>query len=618
MLTNPLLQISAKFHNVAVIIMAVIVLSASCPALAADAETKFEQEALPQAVVNLDLCTLAYQLYHQSLCLPLDPWYDIMSRVGSDRRDNICKFTHEYAARLGNQSANGNLAPEYYSGPNAARGWQNSNLNLDPILTNYKHIDTSLPAFTRDGERFLAVAAPKYLTRGIKTIEGVRYRSKPTSFPFNNVERFQIREYPNGDDHMIVFEGSTGNAGTTEPAWSLMGFVLMRKTLTGYDAHIVFRGSRSGAALSTTVWKAQALLGEHKGNPDWITDLRSGKQIEQPLVSKVGKVTQGFAESLPTMLGPITASCKYLAQKFPAPEHIYVTGHSLGAGLASQFVSAIKQGSYGDVLRQEVGGWTWDDATLIAFAQPIPGDPAWAANFNTVSPKSEHYWVSGDSVVEATDSRIVNLLIDKGEHGGVQKKLSEVANCKDNPHEVFVIRAALLRDLASNNASISQKLGAENTWGYYPNFSKMLAGQSVSYVFPGAPVPKIVTDENLRKVLQNYKLESEFDSWLEQVYAKMIADKSSYIGFKFQGTLDDRRKLVLDIVEWIRKPPSNDNAQELDALVKEFELIDGNLGLTDEENWIYGALILSRMQKTNLTLQELQSRPETKKCLETF
>ena len=50
---------------------------------------------------NSDLCTLAYQLYHQSLCLPLDPWYDIMSRVGSDRRTNICRLTHEYATHLG-------------------------------------------------------------------------------------------------------------------------------------------------------------------------------------------------------------------------------------------------------------------------------------------------------------------------------------------------------------------------------------------------------------------------------------------------------------------------------------------------------------------------------------
>ena len=446
----------------------------------------------------------------------------------------------------------------------------------------------------------------------------MRYRTKPTSFPYNDVERFQIREYPSGEDHLVVFEGGTGIAGATEPAWSLMGFVLMQKTPTGYDAHIVFRGSRSGSALSKTVWKAQDFIGNAKGNPDWITDLRGGKQIEQPLISKVGKVTQGFAESLPTMLGPITACCQYLEQKYPAPEHVFVTGHSLGAGLASQFVSAVEQGSYGDELRKAVKSWPWDNTTLMAFAQPIPGDSDWAANFNKISPASQHYWVAGDDVVEATSSRIVGLFIDKGEHGGIQNKLSAIADCKDNPHEVFVIRDALVRDLSQSDAALSQQLGRENTWGYYANFSKMLAAQPESYVYPGAPPPSIVTEGNLQKMLQHYNFGAEFDRWLEQVYAKMIADKSSYIGPHFQSTLDDRRKLVLDIVGWMRKPPMNDNAQELDNLVSEFGLIDGNLGLTDEEQWIYCALILSRIQSTSLTLQELQSRSEIKKCLESI
>ena len=581
-------------------------------------EASTETDAIPQSVVNLDLCTLAYQLYHQSLCLPLDPWYDIMSRIGSDRRDNICRLTHEYATRLGSSSMSAMSQPGFYSGPNAARAWKDSNFKLDPILTNYKHIDAKLPAFTRDGERFLAVAAPTYITNNIRVIEGVRYKTKPASFPNNDVERFQIREYPSGEDHLIVFEGGTGIAGTTDPSWSLMGFVMMQKTPKGYDAHIVFRGSRSGSALSKTVWKAQDFIGESKGNPDWITDLRGKTQTEQPLISKSGKVTQGFAESLPTMLGPITACCKYLEQKYPAPDRIFVTGHSLGAGLASQFVSAVELGNFGDTIRSEVKSWPWDKATLMAFAQPIPGDPAWAANFDKVSPNSEHYWVAGDDVVEATSGRIVGMLIDKGEHSGIQHKLNAIADCKDNPHEVFVIRDAIVRDLASSNPTLSQQLGRENSWAYYTSFSKMLAGQPVSYVYPGAPAPSIVTEENLRRVLQNYNFGSEFDRWLEQVYANMIADKSSYIGFKLQSTLDDRRKLVLDIVEWMRKPPMNDINQELDNLVNEFGLIDGNLGLTDEEQWIYCALILSRIQRTPLTLKQLESRSEIQKCLESI
>lgn len=641
--------ISRRFRMVAILSCTVIGMSVALPTVADEPMPASEQQnivnsrpaiGLDKAVTNLDLCTLAYQLYHQSLCLPLDPWYDIVSRVGSDRRSNICRLTHDYAATLSPvapkalswDDANGvrqftqpRVGQGYYSGPSVARFGTRSNLNLDPILTNYKRIDAKLPALTGDGERFMAMIAPASITDSIKTIEGMRYKSPPNgSFPYNDVERFQIREYPTGEDHLIVFEGGTGGTNevvdskigiTGEPAWSLMGFVLMHKTATGRDAHIVFRGSRSGSSLGKTVWKAQDVFGEAKGNPDWITDLHGNKQIEQPLISKVGKVTQGFAESLPSMLGPITACGKALEQRYGAPEHIYVTGHSLGAGLGSQFVSAVLQGSYGDGLRQEVRSWPWDNITLMAYAQPIPGDPAWAAQFDKISPSSQHYWVDGDAVVEATSNRLVGMVIDTGAHAGVQNKLSKPANCSDNPHEVFVIRSALVRDMATENAQESQQLGQENTWGYYANFLKMLAGQPDSYVFPGAPNPNFVTAANLRQILQDCNFAAELQSWLTAVYAPMIADKSSYIGLKMQSTLDERQKLVLDIVERMRKP-ATDNAQELENLVNDFKLIDGNLGLANEEKWIFCGLILSRFQNTTLTVDELLSKPEIKECLE--
>ncbi len=572
-----------------------------------------DSSGVPRSILNLDMCTLAYQLYHQSLCLPLDPWYDVFSRVGSDRRDNICRLTHEYAAMLGSPATNaGTPNTGFYSGPNAARGWGNSNTNLDPIISNYKQIDAKNPAFTRDGEVFIAVRAPEYVTKNIKTMEAMRYRTKPTSFPYKDVERVTVREYPSGDDHLIAFEGGTGIAGNTDPSWSLMGFVLMRKTATGYDAYIVFRGSRSGSALSKTVWKAQDFVGVAKGNPDWITDLRGGKQIDQPLISKVGKVTQGFAEALPTMLGPIAASCKYFEQKYPAPEHIYVTGHSLGAGLASQFVSAVTQGEYGSELRNEVKSWPWEKTMLTAFAQPIPGDPAWAANFDKLAPSALHYWVGGDDVVEASSGRIVGMIIDKGEHSGQQNKLNKPTNCGDNPHEVFVIRAALL---LAGEPSLAKQVGNENTWGYYDSFSKMMSGEAKSYVYPDAPPPKIISEGNVRGMLRNYNFDSELEGWLQQVYASMIADKSSYVGPHFQSTLDDRRKLVLDIVNRMKRTPSRDNAQELNALVDDFNAINGNLGLDNEEQLLYTGMLLSRLQETNLSLQDLNSKPEIAKTL---
>ncbi|HMW92973.1 MAG TPA: hypothetical protein PKE54_23295, partial [Candidatus Obscuribacter sp.] len=63
-----------RVQNVAIIILTAIMILVSSPALALDGQG--ESEGAPEAVLNLDLCTLAYQLYHQSLCLPLDPWYD--------------------------------------------------------------------------------------------------------------------------------------------------------------------------------------------------------------------------------------------------------------------------------------------------------------------------------------------------------------------------------------------------------------------------------------------------------------------------------------------------------------------------------------------------------------
>jgi len=71
-----------RFQSVALIVLTAIMILVSTPALAQEAEGRSANA--PQAILNLDLCTLAYQLYHQSLCLPLDPWYDLMSRVGSD------------------------------------------------------------------------------------------------------------------------------------------------------------------------------------------------------------------------------------------------------------------------------------------------------------------------------------------------------------------------------------------------------------------------------------------------------------------------------------------------------------------------------------------------------
>lgn len=60
----------------------------------------------------------------------------------------------------------------------------------------------------------MAVAAPAYITQNIKQIDVVRYKTKPTSLPSYDVQLQNVRQYPGGPDHLIVFEGGTGIAGT--------------------------------------------------------------------------------------------------------------------------------------------------------------------------------------------------------------------------------------------------------------------------------------------------------------------------------------------------------------------------------------------------------------------
>lgn len=594
----------------AVLVAAGLVASADC----GTAQPKGEA-AVPPAVVSLDLCTLAYQLYHQSLCLPLDPWYDQFSRPGSDRRNNICRFTHDYAKAIGRGTVTPELpAKGFYGGPNAARGWAGGNFDLDPILTNYLQPNPRLPSLMWDGEAFVTTHAPAYLTDRIKGVEGVRYRAKPARLPSDQVERFAIHEYPNGDDRLLVFEGGTGVVGNVDPSWSLMGFVLLRKTAAGYDAHIVFRGSRGGS-VGRTVLQAQGIIGKPKGNPDWVTDLRAGRQIQSPLVSKVGKVTEGFGEALPTMLGTIKACCKHLHDNYPVPTNIYITGHSLGAALASQFFSAFQLGSYGDELRKDARGWPWEKATLITFAQPIPGDPTWADRINKVAPSAVHYWVEGDSVVEATSS-FLGKLIDRGQQCGVQRKLKKPDGCKDNPHEVFVIREALLRDLKRTHPNLLPAVVRDSSWGYYDSLAKVLAGQPKSYVAPGAAVPHPITERNLRAVLDNGHFGPAFHGWLSHVYGRMIADPKSYIGFSFQSNLDKRKTQVDLAVHQMRKQPAADRARALDDLTDDFDIVNKRLGLEKEEQWICLGMVLNAVQKSTLTLRDLQTKPAIKSVLE--
>ena len=203
---------------------------------------------------------------------------------------------------------------------------------------------------------------------------------------------------------LLAFEGATGDKGEPgHPAsQSLLGFVLLRHRGQGnaYDIHIAFRGSRSGSLLRSVVqanWDTRA-----KGSPDWITDLGfgligTGKGAS--LITTTGAVHRGFAKSIELTLPSIFACLGMAASLKPgtSPENIFVTGHSLGGGLAQIFVSAILMGDQygpdgkGPAMPRQMRRWPWPQIKLITFSAPRAGDPQWAKALTTTALASEFH-----------------------------------------------------------------------------------------------------------------------------------------------------------------------------------------------------------------------------------
>jgi hypothetical protein len=72
-----------------------------------------------------------------------------------------------------------------------------------------------------------------------------------------------------------------------------------------------------------------------------------------------------------------------------APRMLYVTGHSMGGGLATLFVKAMiskTEGSFGQprFLGAKLASWPWDRIKLIAFSAPIVMDADTTIFLNSV------------------------------------------------------------------------------------------------------------------------------------------------------------------------------------------------------------------------------------------
>lgn len=395
-------------------------------------------------VYHLDLSILAYQLYAQTLVWPFDPYYEELEG-GAVARSRLMDNVRRWVSRKGQQQIRQSPSLGGYRGPGQLAGFAD-NQRHDPIIYRYDGIYPWKDMMANAGGRWVEYLTPTAITGNIGSVQ-LCYRR--TGRPEGDVAVEPVisnssARASGARDVLLAFEGGTGDKGETgQPAsQSLMGFVLLRYVGEGseYDIHVVFRGSRGGSVLRSIQQGLSTT--KARGNPDWITDL--GYRLIDPdeganHVTTVGKVHRGFAQSIRSIL-PQLFSCLEKAAALVSnrrPNNVYVTGHSLGGGLAQHFVSAILLGDQygpdgaGAAMPDTLHRWPWQQIKLITYGAPRAGDAVWAETLTTKGLASEFH--AGNllpldyDALSSSDPSISIRLADAGAPAGYRVLISNDA-----------------------------------------------------------------------------------------------------------------------------------------------------------------------------------------------
>lgn len=509
---------------------------------------------IPDTLLNCDLCILAYQTYHQSVIWPLDPWYEVLARGATERRAYFMRRVHAFARTLPSRTDT-----TLYAGPGCVGGLGGQNTELDPILTSFGQIRPRDPALTGDGAVFIALKAPSYVTDPIRRVSACTYAGPfRHAFPHGAVGITEIIDYGTGHDELIAFEGGTGSFEGSDAAFSPMGYVLKRtRADRSWDAHIVFRGSRSGNAVRALLSARDGTFCGPSGNADWVTDMASKQKVDDYVG---GAVAVGFAAALRHCMGTLQYALRRLHQKYGAPQSIQVAGHSLGAALASLCCGALTSGIPGTELRKLLPGWPFDALRGYLYALPPVGTEAYCAQYNrSTEGRVVAPYVAGDPVVECSKSVPLGStgaagwvgarMGDGGYSPGALERLPrpQQAHSKENSHEIYLIRAAIITKLLSARQLMLPSARTATPWATFVTFSDMLDARPSSTV-TGDPAA-IITRDNLRQVLTNYNFADHFAAFLDML-KEAVADPDSYRGYHADETYrlaGERVQLALEM-----------------------------------------------------------------------
>jgi hypothetical protein len=242
----------------------------------------------------------------------------------------------------------------------------------------------------------------------------------------------------NGSCRCGYFRGETGMTQNHPTAgWSsFMGAVIYDPSTK--TAYITFRGSRSGDGKRAAIGAQLKSI----GNPDWVTDMNHLKEL---VVQKYSgsKLACGFFYAYESCAKSLESAFKF-AVGGQKPDHVLVTGHSLGGALAQCAYLDITCGGLGDKLGLTRGGVLIECYPISAPPVAIGRTSQHWFSLHAGASDVHHFYCPKDMV------HACNLVIMEGE-GVTANKVVTKAHPLTNPYH-FGSQTALSRSDAFPDA----------------------------------------------------------------------------------------------------------------------------------------------------------------------